>query len=149
MQLSQNFTLRELTLSQYASRLNLSNEPDQQALMNLQRLCVSLDRVRNLAGVPIHVSSGYRSLAVNRAVGGSQSSAHCAGLAADINAHGMHAYELAQLIYRSDIQYDQLIYEGEWVHFGLRAAALRNQVLTAKFGRLNGTKYLPGLVRNP
>jgi hypothetical protein len=104
-----------------------------------------LEQVRELIKSPIVVSSGYRSPALNVAVGGASKSAHVQGLAADINAVGMSARDLAQMIAASPILFDQLIYEGTWVHVGLSEGVPRRQVSTAHFGSA-GTTYVAGVV---
>ncbi|MBI3229537.1 MAG: DUF882 domain-containing protein [Burkholderiales bacterium] len=143
---SEHFNLSELVFSQTAVRHNLDNTPDAQVVENLQRLCATLEQIRSLVGAPIHISSGYRAPAVNHAVGGASNSAHCYGLAADISVPGMTPLALAQLIEKSGIEYDQLIYEGTWVHVGLREGDARMQVLTAHFsqGHASYSEGLPG-----
>ncbi|MCG2585523.1 D-Ala-D-Ala carboxypeptidase family metallohydrolase [Massilia sp. TS11] len=135
MKLSLNFTLEELTFSQTATRLGIDNTPGPDVIENLRRIAQLLERVRVLVGGPIVVSSGYRSPALNAAVGGAQDppSAHTLGLAADITTPRMTPKALAILIRDSGIEFDQVIHEGTWVHIGLRAGQLRRQVLTAQF----------------
>lgn len=133
MKLSPNFSLDELTASQTAVRRNISNAPSTDVIRNLVRLAAALERVRAAAGRPIAISSGYRSPALNSWVGGSSTSAHTLGLAADITCSGISPKALAMLIRESDIEFDQLIYEGTWVHIGLSTLAPRRQVLTASF----------------
>lgn len=135
MNLSPNFTIEELVASQTAVRRGIDNTPPPAAVTNLIRLAAVLERVRSLVRKPITVSSGYRSPALNSWVGGASNppSAHTFGLAADINCPGMTPKALAQMIRDSDIGFDQLIYEGTWVHIGLAAAEPRHQVLTAHF----------------
>lgn len=133
MQLSPHFTLAELTDSPAATRLGINNVPPPAVAGNLARIAATLEHIRALVGGPITVSSGYRSPALNKAVGGAASSAHVQGLAADIAAPGMTARALALLIREGGVVLDQLIYEGTWVHVGLSAGAPRKQVLTAHF----------------
>jgi hypothetical protein len=140
--LTAHFTLAELTLSQTATRRGIDNTPDAQAMDNLRRLAATLENIRALVGKPVIVSSGYRNEAVNRAVGGSKSSAHMSGLAADINVPGVSPETLARIIKASSIQYDQLILEYDrWVHVGL-ADEPRMQLLTIR----HGTGYMKGIV---
>ncbi|WP_409281505.1 D-Ala-D-Ala carboxypeptidase family metallohydrolase [Pseudomonas defluvii] len=142
MNLSKHFTLSEMTASRTASRLGIDNTPNDEVLLNLKRLCATLEQVRSLVGRPVLVSSGYRSPALNRAVGGSPKSTHRLGLAADISVAGMAPLDLAQLIAQSTLAFDQLILEFDsWVHLGLSASAERRQILTIR----KGTGYLPGL----
>lgn len=130
-QLSEHFTLAELTVTNHP----FDNTPNDFELDNLKRLSLTLEAVRSLAGAPISVSSGFRSSTVNKAVGGSETSAHRHGLAADINAKGMTSRQLANLIKDSDIQFDQLILEypnnkRTWVHIGLKNGKQRRQLMT-------------------
>lgn len=134
MKLSSHFTLDELTHSQAAVRRGLDNDPPPLAVENLRALAGVLEQVRALAGRPIVVSSGYRSPVVNKAVGGSATSAHMLGLAADITCPGMTPRALAILIRDSGIEFDQCINEGNaWCHIGLSQDKPRRQVLTATF----------------
>ena len=144
MNLSEHFTLEELTASQAAARNGLENKPDLEATKNLRWLAGTLEEVRKLVGKPVHVSSGYRSPAVNKAVGGSSKSAHMRGLAADITVPGMTSRDLAELIRSSSIAYDQLIHEQQWVHIGLAEGIMRRQVLTAHFSPA-GVTYTQGI----
>lgn len=133
MNLSEHFTLEELTASEVALRKGIDNTPTDDIVANLTELAGYLERVRTLLGVPMHVNSAYRSPKVNAAVGGSSTSAHMTGQAVDFVAHDFGTpQDIARAIEASDIQFDQLIYEGNWVHFGIRGD-MRRQVLTAHF----------------
>ena len=145
MQLSEHFTLAEFCTSQAAIRNRLDNRPGDIEIANMKRLAALLEEVRALVGKPINVSSAYRSPAVNKAVGGSSSSAHMKGLAADITVSGMTAKALATLISMSKIEFDQLILEGNsWVHIGLSESKPRRQLLTATFV-VGGVTYSQGI----
>lgn len=148
MRLSPNFTLAELTLSETAARYGIDNDPPEDVIESLRRTAGMLEEIRALAGCPIIVTSGYRSDSVNRAVGGSKTSAHVFGLAADINAARLDPDALARLIAGSAIRFDQCILEfSRWVHVGLARgmAQPRREVLTAV--KQNGrTVYLKGIV---
>ena len=145
MNLSPHFSLAELVASQVATRKGIDNTPAPAIVANLTRLAALLEQVRALVGAPITISSGYRSPALNRAVGGAASSAHVLGLAADISTNKLAPKALALLIRQSGIIFDQLIYEGTWVHIALSASAPRRQVLTAKFAG-GGVSYVAGIV---
>jgi hypothetical protein len=142
-----------MTVSQAAARTGTPNIPDSQKVQNLKRLCLELlEPIREIVGSPITITSGYRSPQVNGMVGGSLSSAHLKGFAADINAHSFgSSRKLATLLVEQfkerGIAFDQLILEfDQWVHVGLigPAGQQRGQVLTAKkFG--GKTHYLAGL----
>lgn len=145
MNLTEHFTLDELTRSQAATRLGLDNTPGPKETQNLLRVAVALEQVRALVGKAINVNSGYRSLKVNAAVGSGPTSDHIKGLAADITVSGMTAKALALLIVESDIPYHQVIHEGTWVHLGLSEGVPRRQALTAHFSP-SGTTYSQGIV---
>ncbi|MBL8425250.1 MAG: DUF882 domain-containing protein [Candidatus Accumulibacter phosphatis] len=148
--LSEHFTLEELVASQTAARKGIDNTPGVTAMRNLKSLADVLEEVRVLlGGVSIIVSSGYRSPALNAAVGGSEKSAHMQGLAADFTAPKFGTVlQTARKIAASGIAYDQLIHEyGSWVHIGLTAPGVkpRRQNLSI----FQGTGYLPGIVSKP
>lgn len=145
MQLSKNFSLAELVASQIATRKGIDNTPAPAIVTNLTRLATLLEQVRAVVGAPIAISSGYRSPALNKAVSGAANSAHVLGLAADISTAKLAPKALALLIRQSGIIFDQLIYEGTWVHIGLSVGAPRRQVLTAKFAG-GGASYVAGIV---
>jgi hypothetical protein len=124
--LSEHFTFSELTASTTATRLGLRNVPDGPALYQLAKLAEMLERVRALLGVPITVTSAYRSPAVNKAVGGRTSSDHLKGMAADIVAPRFgNAYQVASAIapHISTLGVGQLLLEGvagkQWVHLSI------------------------------
>lgn len=148
--LSPHFSLSELTVSQAAARSGLKNAPTVSALANLGRLANQLELVRSaLRGLPMLVSSGYRSPTVNSIVGGAANSAHVKGLAADFTCPGFGTPKaVCQQIIDAGIAFDQLIYEGTWVHFGLAEANVppRREVLTAVFAARQPVRYLKGLV---
>lgn len=125
--LTPHFSLEELTASQTAARLGLDNTPDEAALANLGRLATALEDVRILLGDrPVLISSGYRSPAVNAAVGGASSSAHTKGLAADFTCPGFGsplAVCRALEPHFARLGADQTIHEyGAWVHLAVAAA---------------------------
>lgn len=138
-QLSKYFTLEEVVASQTAARKGLDNTPPEDVLTNLALTCHAADAVREFLGAPMSVSSGYRSPAVNAAVGGSQRSAHTKGYALDFIAPKFGTpEEIVRAIAGSKIDYDQIIHEGTWVHVSF-APAMRRDTLVA----LNGGGYAP------
>lgn len=157
MQITQNFTLAELTRSQKANKLKIHNHPNEIALSNLTIATKALwQPVRDILGVPMIITSGYRSPTLNRAIGGSTTSAHCHGLAIDFiapkfgNTRKIARYLVAQLHERG-IKFDQLILEfpdspNSWIHLGYKHpnGQQRGQVLTA-VKRGGRTVYLSGL----
>lgn len=142
--LSTHFTLGEFLRSETAARLGIDNMPPPEIVRALERLAINLEDVRRLLGVPLHISSGYRCLALNRAIGSKDSSAHVRGLAADFDApeYGPPA-DICRAIYASDIKFDQLIYEHTWVHIAWPAVGTGARRQTLTLGR--GGTYLPGI----
>lgn len=134
MKISEHFTLEELSFSEVAVRLGLNNTPNQIVITNLGQVAAVMERVRTLLGnKPIVVHSGYRSVEVNRAVGGVATSAHCCGLACDFVCPAFGTpVEVALAVLKSDIGYDQLILEYAWVHLGLaqEGSLSRREALT-------------------
>lgn len=127
MQLTQHFTLAELTASSKARSEGLDNTPPPELMPRLVRTAEMLERIRTTLDVPVIVTSGYRSQAVNRAVGGVSTSDHSQGHAADFVAPGFGtpaqvARSLAPLVDLLGI--GQLIYEHiggkAWVHVSTR-----------------------------
>ena len=123
-----NFTLAELTRTD----TGLPNTPDADQLANLERLAATLERVRRVLGDnPLRVTSAFRSRAVNKAVGGSPTSAHVLGLAADFTCPRFGPpLAVCQAIEAAGIEFDQLIHEyGQWIHLGI-GPRKRSQLLT-------------------
>ena len=123
-----NFTLAELTASETAERNGLDNTPDATALANLQRLAEFLETVKTaLGGKPVMINSAYRGPAVNAHVGGSKSSQHMVGCAADLRIPGMNPDQVCRAIIEADLPFDQLIREfydpakaaGGWTHISV------------------------------
>ncbi len=152
MNLSPNFTLSELTKSETALRHNMDNTPGETEIENLRVLCERvLQPVRDHYGKGVKVNSGFRHPDVNAAVGGSKTSDHCKGQAADIEIPGVPNHELAEWI-KDNLEFTQVILEfytmgipdSGWVHVSFDPANLKKQALTAV--KENGkTVYLSGL----
>lgn len=149
MRLSPHFTLDELTVSEVAARLGIDNSPPSKEVRdNLRFLAQHLERVRSVLGDrPIIITSGYRCPELNGTIGGSPTSAHVRGLAADFICPSYGTpYEIVERIADSDVPFDQLIHEyGRWVHLGLSESAYRHEVLTI----CRGTGYVRGLQECP
>lgn len=147
MNLTEHFTLEELIVSRTAVAQDIDNTPSPAHHSNLQRLARKLEECRLIVG-PIIVKSGYRSPALNRAVGGKEDppSQHMDGCAADILAPRFGSpREVAHALKASGIQLDQLILEfNAWVHVSipLPGEDWRHDVLT--YNRINGR---PSVVR--
>ena len=145
-----SFWLSEFLRSDTAVRHGLDNTPQMTELQNIRALLApGMQRIRNTLGHPVFISSGYRSPEVNRAVRGSATSAHTRGLAADFICPGKGPPRAVSrfLMERSgEIAFDQLIYEGSWVHVAFAPAGTRpkNEVLTAHFSG-GGVTYSRGL----
>jgi zinc D-Ala-D-Ala carboxypeptidase len=133
MQLSEHFSLDELTHSDLAVRKGISNDPTPDVISNLTRLAGLLEQVRKYLNKPILINSGYRCPELNQAVGGQKSSQHLLGCAADIRISGMTPDEIVKAIIQTDIQFDQMIREFDsWVHISVTNKTEdtpRNQVL--------------------
>ena len=131
MNLSEHFTLSEFTRSEAALRRGLDNTPDAESVANLTVLASGLEEVRALLGHPLHINSAYRAPKVNSAVGGSKTSAHMRGHAADFVCPAFGTpQDICHAIMDSSIDYDQLIWEfGAWVHISFDPQ-MRNQRLT-------------------
>ena len=130
VQLSEHFNLSEFIHSGTATSKGLDNTPPQAVINSLRELCVNvLEPIRSHFGKSVNVTSGYRSPAVNKAVGGQPSSQHMTGQAADINVTGVGTKELWD--YVKTLDYDQNIleyYKGGrtgWVHVSWRPSGRR------------------------
>jgi hypothetical protein len=144
--LSDNFRLSEFLKSQTASRRGIDNSPTDEHIKNMKILVDNvLQPLREDLGKPLVITSGYRSKALNDAIGGSTSSQHSKGQAADIECLGMSNRDLAIFI-RDNYDFDQLILEfynpdeGEnsgWVHVSFSEGNNRKEVMTAL--KQNGT----------
>lgn len=134
MNLSEHFTLAEFTFSQKAIRFGISNEPNKSEIENLKHTAEGMERVRTILGnLPIHITSGFRCLRLNAAVGSKATSAHVDGYAADFICPSFGTpLEICRKLAESDLVFDQLIHEGTWVHISF-APSSRKQVLTAHF----------------
>jgi len=153
MNLTTNFSLAEMIRSDTALRLDLPNTPSQEQITNMQELAFNvLQKVRDHFAKGVKVNSGFRHPDVNTKVGGSKTSDHCKGMAADIEIPGVANAELAQWIV-DNLNFRQVILEfytpgipdSGWVHVSYNPSDNKKQVLTAtkKDGK---TVYLPGLV---
>jgi len=152
MKLSKNFSMTEFTKSQTALREGIDNTPQGEHLDSAKALFENVvQRVRDNFGTTV-INSGYRSPALNKAVGGSATSQHCKGEAADIECPGVANAEVAQWIV-DNCDFDQVILEfytpgipdSGWVHVSYKTADNRKSILTAM--KENGkTVYKPGLI---
>jgi uncharacterized protein YcbK (DUF882 family) len=118
MQLSEHFTLEELT---HTDHRELDNTPNDTEKNNLKRLAEFLEQVKTvLGGKPVMVNSAFRSKAVNDAMGSKDTSQHRVGCAADIRVPSMTPDEVVKAIIASGIGYDQVIREFDrWTHISV------------------------------
>lgn len=146
--LTPHFTKQELERSSTATRLGLDNTCPDGLLPNMQKVADRLEVIRMHFNAPVRVLSCYRSPAVNKAVGGSKTSAHRFALAADCTTDGVSVYDLCKWCADNIEDYDQVIFEfgnSGWMHIGFTNGTPRKQLLTAT--KQNGkTVYLSGLV---
>ena len=158
--ISTHFSEHEMTFSQTAARRQIDNKPGPVALANLRRVALEiLEPVRAHFGKPVHIHSGYRSLALNRLIPGSApTSEHQYGMAADFEVAGHSNYEVAKWIAAGNLRagFGQLILEhydrdvpgSGWVHCSVQSANHKNEVLTIiRSGRRYVRRY--GLVLVP
>ena len=152
-QLTRNFSLHELTKSETALRYDMPNDPGSVEIANLVDLAAKvLQPIRDHYAKGVKINSGFRHPDVNAKVGGSRTSDHCKGMAADLEIPGVANAELAQWV-KDNLEFTQLILEfytpgipdSGWVHVSYDPGNLKKQVMTAT--KQNGkTVYLPGLV---
>lgn len=142
-QLTEHFALEEMVYSSTAKQKGLKNEPNESQIENLKLLCeYVLEPIREKIGCPLVISSGYRSEKVNALVGGSKTSQHILGQAADIQIFDKTKTNvdlfntIVEMIRSGEIQIGQVIWEfGEtepnWVHVSLPTSRHRNEILRA------------------
>ena len=138
--------LREFVNSITASRKGISNKPTDVHLANLKLLIDNIIQpIRDKIG-PIRISSGYRSVALNRAIGGSSRSQHCKGMASDIQFvrdNEMDNKVIFDTILEMELDFDQMINEFDysWIHISYNKKKNRKIVLEAYKDGSNKTKY--------
>ena len=146
MKLTEHFSLNELTASETATRQGINNTPPAVVTERLRMLAATLEQVRSLLGNnSIRISSGYRCLTLNRAIGSGDSSAHVLGYAVDFTCPKFGTpIEVAKKIAESNLKFDQLICENNaWVHISCDPQN-RRQLLTARF-KDGHTYYTTGI----
>lgn len=127
-----HFTIEEMTKSSTATAKGIDNTPSKDIEAKLQKLIEAvLDLLREWYGKPIRVNSGYRCEALNEAIGGSKTSQHCLGEAADITAGSKEENKKLFEYIKDNLPFDQLINESDfsWIHVSYREGRLRKQVL--------------------
>lgn len=141
MQLSENLSLAEMISSESAKRKGIDNKPTAEHIENMKALAQHIFQpIRNHFAKPIHISSGYRSKELNKAIGGSQTSQHSKGQAMDIDMDGSDISNRDIFMWiKHNLEFDQLIWEfgtkanPDWVHVSFNPIGnQRKQILVAK-----------------
>lgn len=153
MKISKYVSISEVTSSDTAKRRGIDNSPTPEHLENLKVTCTEVfDKVREHFDVPIYISSGYRSAALNKAIGGSATSDHNNGKALDLDQDGKGNGVTNRQVFdyiKDNLEFDQLIWEfgssqnPDWVHVGYRKGANRKQILRAIRNASGKTVYAP------
>ena len=138
MKLSEHLDLAEVTRSTDAKRLGIKNEPIAEHLENLKKLAENIfEPIREHFGVPIFVSSGYRSSALNKAIGGAKNSQHLLGQALDLDMDASNSGVTNKMVFDyivNNLEFDQVINEHNysWVHVSYNPKGnQRKQILDA------------------
>ena len=156
--LSKNFTLKELTRSNTATRLGIDNEPSKEGILKLTLLATELlQPLRNAVG-SLRITSGYRSPQLSEAIGSSSNSQHCRYEAVDmqyVKRGKMDNIKIYDALIDLDLDYDQCILEfgnateyidptePDWIHLSWKVVDNRRQTLVAYKDENNKTKYRP------
>jgi hypothetical protein len=148
MKLSNSFNLIEFTSSETASRRGIDNTPSIAVIENLRLLCENvLQPLRDKYGKSINITSGYRSPKLNKAIGGSSTSQHCFGQAADIQVDKKDYLKVWEIL--KTLPFDQIIFEfgtesaPDWIHVSFVEGKNRGQKLKAVKNIFGKTQYLP------
>jgi zinc D-Ala-D-Ala carboxypeptidase len=149
MLLSDNLSLAEAISSATALRRGIANKPTQQHLLNLKEVALHIFQpCRNHFGKPLRVTSGYRSEALNEAIGGSKKSQHSKGEALDMQSTKGYTNKELFMYIKDHLEFDQLIgefpdnvWEYAWVHCSYKKEGNRGDVLIAYKDDNNKTKY--------
>lgn len=137
MNISKHFTLKEMTMSPTAIRLGIDNSPSLSVIENLTALSLNvLEPLREYMDEPIRVSSGYRSVELNKKIGGSKISQHCLGQAVDLICLSGNSKMFYFIM--NNLEFDQLIWEfgsdtePDWIHVSYTKNGNRRDVIKAK-----------------
>jgi len=151
MQLSKNLSLAEVIRSETAKRKGISNMPTEAHIENFKLLAEKVFQpIREHFGVPIHISSGYRSKALNESIKGSSTSQHCSGEAIDIDMDGTDITNAQIFNYIKDnLEFDQLIWEfgtdanPDWVHVSYESTGKQRKQILKAVKKGGATSYVP------
>lgn len=133
--MSKYFSIKEFTKSKIAQQNGIKNIPDTEIVKNLERLALELlDPVRVFLKRPVHINSGYRSVELNAAIGGTENSAHTLGCAADLVADQAEQLAILRFLADKDILFDQaIIYPNRgFIHLSLMPKGNRREFLISK-----------------
>ena len=141
--LSPSFARWEFTVSEVAARRDIPNSPSMQEWANLESLCKTcLEPARESLG-PLRISSGYRSPALNTAVGGAMDSQHMKGEAADVIPL-VSSLATMFIWFHANVEFDQLIWEfGQWVHISHKAEGIQRKEALLAYRKNGRTIYAP------
>jgi len=150
MQLSKNLSLAEMISSESAKRKGIINTPTVDHLSNMRKLALNIFQpIREHFDVPVNISSGYRSLALNRVIGGALTSQHCSGEAMDIDMDGSKVTN-AQVFnwIKDNLVFDQLIWEfgsnnnPDWVHVSYESTGKQRKQILKAIKKNGKTSYI-------
>lgn len=153
MKLSEHLDLAEVVKSDSAKRRGISNMPTPEHIENFKKLAVNVfEPIRKHFGVPIHISSGYRSKELNAVIGGASNSDHCFGMALDLDQQGHKGGVTNKQVFdfiKDNLKFKQLIWEGgtkqepDWVHVSYDEKNLKKEILLATLvkGKMQYSKY--------
>lgn len=148
VQLSPSFRLSEMVRSKTARAKNIPNVPSPAIIENLRGLAAAMEPVKAAFGNKLSINSGYRCPELNKAIGGSPTSAHCGGYAIDFVIAGLDATAIMEwLLANYALPWDQAIDEPGWFHLGYRSPdgkKQRRQTLV-----MRGGKYTAFVSRAP
>ena len=142
MNLTKNFSLKEMTQSQTALRSGIDNEPNAEQIENLKQLCINiLQPLRDYYELPIKITSGFRSEKLSKQIGGSEKSQHCKGEAADFEIPSVDNKQAASHI-KNNFDFDQLILEyydkhdinSGWIHCSFVANGRKESLIKNTVG---------------
>ena len=149
--ISEHLDLAEVIRSEQAKRMGVSNMPTPEHLENFKKLAVNIfEPIRKHFGVPIHISSGYRSKELNALIGGSLTSQHCSGEAIDIDMDGSANGVTNKMVFdfiKDNLNFDQLISEfgtkdaPDWVHVSWETTGKQRKEVLRAVKKSGITKY--------
>ena len=153
MKLSEHLSLAEVTRSETAKRKGVSNQPTEAHIANFKLLAENIfEPIRNHFEKPIFISSGYRSAALNKAIGGAASSQHCTGEAIDIDMDGHAGGVTNKMVFdyiKDNLNFDQLIWEfgtdtnPDWVHVSYESTGRQRKQILKAIRKNGATSYVP------